>query len=151
MLCLAQTLELWQELLHVLCELEADTAVRGVIWVSGLKRDVFTAGNNLKELHAPSTSRSRHRAFWIAQTTFLARLYRSPLVTVAAIKGDFPAACKHLCFRAFFIPFAKSFTFSDVMWWRIFSPLIVPGSSLFGEPPLVQYLSKINSKPTAAF
>lgn len=87
----SMTLELWQELLRVLGELEADPAVRGVIWASGLKRDVFTAGNDLKELHAPSTSRDRHRAFWIAQTTFLARLHRSPLVTIAAIRGACPA------------------------------------------------------------
>lgn len=87
----SMTLELWQELQQVQGELEADPDVRGVIWVSGLKRDVFTAGNDLKELHAPSTSRSRHRAFWIAQTTFLARLCRSPLVTIAAIRGACPA------------------------------------------------------------
>lgn len=41
-------LELWRELLATLETLEADPAVRGVIWVSGLKRDVFTAGNDLK-------------------------------------------------------------------------------------------------------
>ncbi len=41
-------LELWRELLATLEALEADPAVRGVVWVSGLKRDVFTAGNDLK-------------------------------------------------------------------------------------------------------
>ena len=45
---LVQDLELWLELLRVLQGLEADPAVRGVIWASGLKRDVFTAGNDLK-------------------------------------------------------------------------------------------------------
>lgn len=35
-------------------------AVRGVIFASGLKRDVFTAGNDIKELYAPQTSRSRY-------------------------------------------------------------------------------------------
>ncbi len=47
-LLLLQNLELWSELLRVLQQLEADPAVRGVIWASGLKRDVFTAGNDLK-------------------------------------------------------------------------------------------------------
>ena len=37
-----------RELLATLEQLEADEAVRGVIWASGLKRDVFTAGNDLK-------------------------------------------------------------------------------------------------------
>ena len=125
-----------RELLATLEQLEADKAVRGVIWASGLKRDVFTAGNDLKvpfvqglgfsrmncgcsparpgrpvlqrtcgkrsacasnssaclqELHAPSTSRARHADFWVTQTTFLARLRRSPLITVAAIRGACPA------------------------------------------------------------
>ena len=34
-------------------------AVRGVIFASGLKRDVFTAGNDIRELYAPQTSRAR--------------------------------------------------------------------------------------------
>ena len=34
-------------------------AVRGVIFASGLKRDVFTAGNDIKELYAPQTSKER--------------------------------------------------------------------------------------------
>lgn len=44
----SMNLELWRELLATLEALEADPAVRGVIWASGLKRDVFTAGNDLK-------------------------------------------------------------------------------------------------------
>jgi enoyl-CoA hydratase/carnithine racemase len=39
-----------RELLATLEQLEADKAVRGVIWASGLKRDIFTAGNDLKVL-----------------------------------------------------------------------------------------------------
>ena len=44
-----------------------------------------------QELHAPNTSRARHADFWVTQTTFLARLRRSPLITVAAIRGACPA------------------------------------------------------------
>lgn len=35
-------------------------AVRGVIFASGLQREVFTAGNDIKELYAPQTSIARH-------------------------------------------------------------------------------------------
>ena len=120
-------------------------AVRGVIFASGLKRDVFTAGNDIKELYAPQTSRSRrvcslhsqlllpaatdgfprahlqpctaatptgegndvfwgnvmgrYREFWVTSNVFLARLHRTPLVTVAAIKGACPAGgcCLSMC------------------------------------------------------
>lgn len=53
----------------------------------------------MQELHAPSTSRQRHADFWITQTTFLARLRRSPLLTLAAIRGACPAGgcCMALC------------------------------------------------------
>ena len=40
-------LDLWRELAAVLEQLEADIEVRGVIFQSGLKRDVFTAGNDI--------------------------------------------------------------------------------------------------------
>jgi hypothetical protein len=33
--------------------------VRGVIFASGLQREVFTAGNDIKELYAPQTSIAR--------------------------------------------------------------------------------------------
>ena len=33
--------------------------MRGVIFASGLDRDVFTAGNDIKELYAPRTSEAR--------------------------------------------------------------------------------------------
>lgn len=33
--------------------------MRGVIFASGLQREVFTAGNDIKELYAPQTSISR--------------------------------------------------------------------------------------------
>ena len=35
--------------------------VRGVVFCSGLKRDVFTAGNDINELYAPLTSLERYR------------------------------------------------------------------------------------------
>ena len=53
------TLKLWQALTDTFSELESDPAIRAVIFVSGLKRDVFTAGNDIGELYAPRTSLER--------------------------------------------------------------------------------------------
>lgn len=83
--------DLWQQLLNCLTLLEDDRQIRGVIFCSGLKKDVFTAGNDINELYPKHTTQARHMEFWLAQTQFLARLYRSPLVTVAAIRGACPA------------------------------------------------------------
>jgi len=38
-----------------------------------------------------TTTADRFLSFWSAQTVFLARLYRSPLITIAAIRGACPA------------------------------------------------------------
>ncbi len=87
----AMDAELWEELQQVLDEMEADKGVRALIFASGLKRDIFTAGNDLKELYGPLISEKSYRRFWGAQNTFLPRLYRSPLYTVAAVRGACPA------------------------------------------------------------
>lgn len=87
----SMNLDLWRQLSTTLDALEADRSVRGVIFRSGLQKDVFTAGNDLNELYAPKTSAERYKDFWITQNTFFARLYRSRLVTVAAIRGACPA------------------------------------------------------------
>ncbi|KXZ56911.1 hypothetical protein GPECTOR_1g821 [Gonium pectorale] len=81
----------WQLLDQTLTRLEADTSINAVIFASGLKRDVFSAGNDLLELYAPKTTAARYAEFWIAQNAFLVRLHRSRLVTVAAIRGACPA------------------------------------------------------------
>lgn len=85
------TLELWAALEASLLDAEADGTTRALVYASNLKRPVFTAGNDIKELHAPSTTRERHARFWGHQTRFLARLLRSPLLTVAAVRGACPA------------------------------------------------------------
>lgn len=54
-------LHMWEQLSVILDLLEGDTAVRGVIFQSGLQRDVFTAGNDIMELYAPNTSKERYR------------------------------------------------------------------------------------------
>ncbi|KAJ3189873.1 hypothetical protein HDU85_000157 [Gaertneriomyces sp. JEL0708] len=84
-------LDMWTQLLDTLTACEKDPEVRGVIFHSGLSRSIFTAGNDLKELYAPSTSRERYIKFWKISNTFLARLSNSPLITIAAIKGACPA------------------------------------------------------------
>jgi len=72
--------------------MEGHGQVRGVLIASGLKRPIFTAGNDVaQELYAPNTSAERYQSFWEVSNTFLARLYTSPLLTVAAIRGACPA------------------------------------------------------------
>ncbi len=55
-------LTFWRELAAALQQAEADPALRGLIFASGLKRNVFTAGNDIKELYAPLTSLARRAA-----------------------------------------------------------------------------------------
>jgi 3,2-trans-enoyl-CoA isomerase len=89
----------WTSLLSTLDSLEANPKVRGVVFTSALKRNVFTAGNDLTELYPPSTSMAQFSHFWVTSNTFLARLYVSPLFTVAAVKGACPAGgcCLAMC------------------------------------------------------
>lgn len=82
---------LWTALLSTLDGLEANPKVRGVVFISTLKRNVFTAGNDLSELYAPKTSLAQYSNFWVISNMFLARLYSSPLLTIAAVKGACPA------------------------------------------------------------
>jgi 3,2-trans-enoyl-CoA isomerase len=56
-----------------------------------LLKDIFTAGNDIRELYSKSTTEERFTTFWLAQQTFLTRLYTSRLATVAAIRGACPA------------------------------------------------------------
>ena len=55
-------LAVWRELAATLAQLEGEQpAVRGVVFASGVTRDVFSAGNNINELYAPLTSKERYR------------------------------------------------------------------------------------------
>lgn len=84
-------LNTWRQLEQALDELEANKSISGLIITSGLKRDVFSAGNDLLELYAPKTSQQRCAEFWVVSNRFLAKLYRSRLATIAAIRGASPA------------------------------------------------------------
>jgi enoyl-CoA hydratase/carnithine racemase len=84
-------LAMWQALDAALTALEQEPSIAGVIIVSGLQRDVFSAGNDLKELYPPTTTASRYATFWTTSNRFLCRLARSRLATVAAIRGACPA------------------------------------------------------------
>ncbi|KAJ9534942.1 hypothetical protein QJQ45_029607 [Haematococcus lacustris] len=84
-------LDMWRELEAALDGLEADTSCQGVIITSALKRDVFSAGNDIMELFAPRTSGSRYAEFWVTSNRFLCKLYGSRLATIAAIRGASPA------------------------------------------------------------
>jgi 3,2-trans-enoyl-CoA isomerase len=54
-------MSMWEQLAETLDTLEANPKIRGVIFQSGLQRDVFTAGNDIMELYAPNTSQERYR------------------------------------------------------------------------------------------
>ena len=54
-------MSMWEQLAQTLDKLEANSQIRGVIFQSGLQRDVFTAGNDIMELYAPNTSLERYR------------------------------------------------------------------------------------------
>jgi hypothetical protein len=61
--------------------------VRGVIFASGLQREVFTAGNDIKELYAPKTSIARH-----ARATTLFHVFASQSNPSARMWADRDAA-----------------------------------------------------------
>jgi 3,2-trans-enoyl-CoA isomerase len=89
--CRSFDASMWQALHTALKSVESDTAMKGVIIASGLQRDIFTAGNDLKELYAPMTSAQQYAKFWEAQSRLLTDLYTSRLATLAAIRGACPA------------------------------------------------------------
>lgn len=84
-------LRIWQELLSAFEGIEADASVRGVIFESGLKRNVFTAGLDINEFYAPASSREQLYTYWGTVSKTLIRIYNSPMLTTAAIKGQCPA------------------------------------------------------------
>ena len=87
----SMTLELWTAMSDILDFLEGDPNTSGVVFASELKKPIFTAGNDIKELYAKSTTKARYAKFWRVQTSFLCRLLRSPLATACAIRGACPA------------------------------------------------------------
>merc|ERR1719321_1213546 len=82
---------LWQQIYDKFIECEKDSTVRGVIFQSGLKKSVFTAGLALTELYAPMTSEEKLHAFWTLLSKTLTAIYGSRMVTIAAISGACPA------------------------------------------------------------
>eukprot|EP00409_Alexandrium_fundyense_P009889 CAMPEP_0195046776 /NCGR_PEP_ID=MMETSP0347-20130606/28760_1 /TAXON_ID=2932 /ORGANISM="Alexandrium fundyense, Strain CCMP1719" /LENGTH=74 /DNA_ID=CAMNT_0040074857 /DNA_START=35 /DNA_END=256 /DNA_ORIENTATION=+ len=69
----------WQELLAAFNSMEADPEVRAVVFHSGLKRSVFTAGLDINELYAPHTNKERHFKFWGILTETLTKIYMSSM------------------------------------------------------------------------
>lgn len=85
----------WTELLALLTHLEAHafpTHTTVLLFTSQSRGDIFSAGNDLKEVFVPATTEERFHHFWNTSTTFLSRLYVSPLTTIAALRGATPAA-----------------------------------------------------------
>ncbi|BFZ56661.1 hypothetical protein PYCC9005_003708 [Savitreella phatthalungensis] len=86
------TEELWVGLSTALKTAEAARPrIRAIVFRSGLKKPVFTAGNDITRLYAPNTNVDAYTVFWRAQNVFLAALAGSPLVSAAVLKGATPA------------------------------------------------------------
>lgn len=92
-------LAFWKQLLAAFEAAEQDSGVRAVVFQSGLKRPVFTAGLDVTEFFAPKTSRAQLHNYWGTLTKALTKIYASRLFTVAAVKGGCPAGgcCLALC------------------------------------------------------
>eukprot|EP00435_Cladocopium_sp_Y103_P010266 s1614_g2.t1 len=87
----SMNLDFWKALKSTFEAAEADKTIRGVVFQSTLKKNIFTAGLDINELYAPSTSEERLKDFWTTLTQTLTSIYRSRLATVAAINGACPA------------------------------------------------------------
>lgn len=95
----SMSLSLWEALKKEVDNLNADSSCRCIMFQSGLKKNVFTAGLDLKELYAPATSEERLKKFWRTLSETLIAVYSSKKLTVAAIAGACPAGgcCLSLC------------------------------------------------------
>jgi len=87
----SMNLEMWENLLNTLNKLEETAGVKAIIYRSGLKKPIFSAGNDISELISTRTTKERYVKFWITQNEFLSRLYVSPLITATCIRGQCPA------------------------------------------------------------
>eukprot|EP00811_Abedinium_folium_P003646 NODE_13354_length_1170_cov_8.813998.p1 GENE.NODE_13354_length_1170_cov_8.813998~~NODE_13354_length_1170_cov_8.813998.p1 ORF type:complete len:270 (-),score=57.74 NODE_13354_length_1170_cov_8.813998:268-1077(-) len=85
------TREFWLRLDAMMTELEEDLEVRAVIIRSGLRRPIFTAGLNFREIYRPTTDEAGVYKLWEAASTCLRHFYISKFVTVMAIRGHCPA------------------------------------------------------------
>jgi len=85
-------LEMANELVEAIDTVEKLPTSRGLIITSAHK--VFSAGLDLTELYNPTGDKNREerlRLFWSAFQEVNLRLYRTPLITMAAINGHAPA------------------------------------------------------------
>ncbi|CAE6957789.1 Eci1 [Symbiodinium sp. KB8] len=92
-------MQFWKDLSTTFEAAESDPEIRGIIFQSTLKKNVFTAGLDIQELYAPATNEERAREFWRTLSQVLMQIYNSRLATVAAINGACPAGgcCLALC------------------------------------------------------
>jgi len=95
----SMNLDLWEPLYAEFQAVNHDPTVRAIIFESGLERNVFTAGLDIKELYAPATNETRLKNFWDVLSRTLIAIYCSPKITVAAVAGACPAGgcCLALC------------------------------------------------------
>eukprot|EP00298_Acanthocystis_sp_HF-20_P017824 c2183_g1_i1.p1 GENE.c2183_g1_i1~~c2183_g1_i1.p1 ORF type:complete len:284 (+),score=137.52 c2183_g1_i1:66-854(+) len=87
----SMNLDMWQNLANCLAKAEETSGVKAIVFKSGLKKPIFSAGNDITELISTRTSKERYGQFWRVQNEFLSKLYSSHLITAAAIRGQCPA------------------------------------------------------------
>ncbi|CAD7956999.1 unnamed protein product [Amoebophrya sp. A25] len=87
----AMTLAFWESLTTVLEKLIKDDNVKGIMFRSGLQKNVFTAGLSIEELHVPATTPERMKKFWFTFSKVLITIYRCPKPTIALVNGACPA------------------------------------------------------------
>mmetsp|Transcript_28093 Transcript_28093/g.71206 ORF Transcript_28093/g.71206 Transcript_28093/m.71206 type:complete len:229 (+) Transcript_28093:316-1002(+) len=87
----SMSLEFWRELEQEVQAAHENPKVRAILFQSGLKKNVFTAGLDLKELVPGITTRERQRDFWATMTRTLALIYGTSKTTVALVNGACPA------------------------------------------------------------
>jgi len=95
----SMSLAFWEALQTAVEKVNGDETVRCIVFQSGLKKNVFTAGMDFQELYAPSTSQERLHKFWGTASKCLVAIYGSKKLTIAAIAGACPAGgcCLSLC------------------------------------------------------
>lgn len=95
----SMNLAFWKSLLAAFEQVNADDTVRCIIFQSGLKKNVFTAGLDFLELYAPKTTEKKLYEFWGTLSKCLTSIYGCSKLTIAAIAGACPAGgcCLALC------------------------------------------------------
>lgn len=127
-------------ILDAIRSIENNPQYKVLVLTSGLL-GVFTAGLDIREMY--NTTREKHRHFWTSLQQLFSALYISPLITIALINGECPAAgcllataCDHrLMQSAYRIGLNETRLGISAPWW-----FIVPFKNLIGHRQTEKHL-----------